>query len=466
MSKEVITKRLSTTDAKGARVFVYAARAKGYFNSLKNKIHFFLILLFLALPWIKIGGEQSLLLDIPNRRFNFFGLILWAHDAPLFFFVLAIVVFALALATTLWGRVWCGWACPQTVFIDGIFRRIDELIEGSYLKRIKSDRGPWDAQRVIKKLIKFTLYFLVTLIVTHSFLAYFVGTDNLMDMILSSPTNNWFSFSFIVLTTSALMFNFLWFREQFCIIMCPYGRFQSILMDEHSLAPFYDEKRGEPRKGLNKDKKDHADCVNCYKCVTVCPTGIDIRNGLQMECVACTACMDACDSIMSKLNKPKGLIRYNSEAGLENRKWYRPRVIVYGVSLLIALLSLTFFLQDRNPYSLSVLRQKGAPFKELKNETLNYTNFFKLYIKNQSKKTVTVHISLDQKYTTQNIQLITPLNPVVITAEDLFRAPIFIKFSKDYKFINNPQLALKFKIKSNNQYHIETVRFSLLSPIN
>ena len=379
--KDVVTERLSTTDEHGARVFVYAARIKGYFNSHRTKVHAFLILLFLILPWLKINGEQSLLLDLPNRRFNFFGLILWAHDAPLFFFVLAIIVFSLALVTAVWGRLWCGWACPQTVFIDAIFRRIDEFVEGSYIRRIKRDKGPWTASKVIRKIIKVSIYLFITLIITHSFLAYFVGTDNLADMISSPPNQNWFSFGFIVFTTAALMFDFLWFREQFCLIMCPYGRFQSILMDEHSLAPLYDEKRGEPRRGRVKDQKDQGDCVNCFKCVTVCPTGIDIRNGMQMECVACTACMDACDSIMEKIDKPKGLIRYNSEAGLENKKRFRPRVLIYSVSLLISAIGLIYFLNERNPYSISLLRQKGAPFKVLEGEALNYTNFFPTFFK-------------------------------------------------------------------------------------
>ena len=287
--------RLASLDKMGGRLFIYPAQVRGFFRKWRTVTQIILIAIFLLLPWIKIGGQQAVLLDLPGRKFALFGVTFWAHDAPMIFFVLAILTMSLALMTALWGRVWCGWACPQTVFIDGVFRRIEELIEGNHIERRKLDDAPMDAKKFFKRSLKWILFTAVTLVITHSFLAYFVGADRLVEMVQHKPAENWTNFLIILVTSGIILFDFAWFREQFCIIACPYGRFQSVLMGPRSKNVVYDYNRGEPRKG-KAPKGEEADCVNCYRCVQVCPTGVDIRRGTQMECIACTACIDACDS--------------------------------------------------------------------------------------------------------------------------------------------------------------------------
>lgn len=332
-SRELPEERLATTDEKGKRVYLYPDDIKqGHYRNLRVKLRAFLVIFFLFLPWIKIQGHQAVLLDIPHRRFAILGLTFWAHDAPIFLFVLGILAFGIFLVTALLGRIWCGWACPQTVFIDGVFRRIERWIEGDSVERRKLDDGPWNENKVFKKILKWFLFLLVSLVITHSFLAYFVGTDELLVMIRRPPLENITSFLVMAASTAVILFDFGWFREQFCVIVCPYGRFQSVLMDDDSWAVMYDEKRGEPRRGRVPEGKSEGDCVNCYRCVQVCPTGIDIRRGLQLECIACTACIDACDEVMDRLGKEQGLIRYDTLTQMSGKKvqWLRARTVIYA----------------------------------------------------------------------------------------------------------------------------------------
>ncbi|RYG63166.1 cytochrome c oxidase accessory protein CcoG [bacterium] len=317
---ELPKERLSTTDQAGRRIHLYPASVKGYFRDRKRYVHGFLLIVFLTLPWIHVSGRQLLLLDVAHREFFFFGLHFRAHDAPLILFLLLGFTFGIGLVTAIWGRVWCGWACPQTVFIEFLFRRIERLVEGSHRAQRALDERPLDSEKMMKKGLKWFLFVVVSLGISHSFLGYFVGTRELVRMVSSSPLENWTSFLMILVTTGIIAFDFGWFREQFCTIMCPYGRFQSVMMDNHSTIVAYDLKRGEPRRGTAPSPSAQGDCVNCLRCVQVCPTGIDIRRGLQMECIACTACIDACDEVMTKVDKPLGLIRYTTERELAGKK--------------------------------------------------------------------------------------------------------------------------------------------------
>jgi len=310
--------RLSTTDNKGNRIFLYPAEVKGFFRKHRNIVQVALILFFLVLPWLKWNGVQLFLFDIPNRTFHLFGILFKAHDAPLIFLVLAIVTIGLAFITALFGRVWCGWACPQTVFIDGVFRRIETWVQGDYLKRRKLTKDPWTSEKISKISFTWFLYFIVSAIIAHSFVAYFVGSDRLIAMILGTPQENWTAFTIVMGMTLVLLFDFGWFREQFCIIACPYGRIQAVLMDKKSMSVIYDYNRGEPRKDPAVSKDKQGDCVNCRRCVEVCPTGIDIRRGIQMECIGCTSCIDGCDVIMTEVKKPLGLIGYHSNVENKN----------------------------------------------------------------------------------------------------------------------------------------------------
>ncbi|MGZ3806167.1 MAG: cytochrome c oxidase accessory protein CcoG, partial [Pseudobdellovibrionaceae bacterium] len=355
--------RLTSIDEFGDRTYIIPAEVRGFYHRYRTWVHFILLVIFLALPWTSINGSQTILLDIHARKFAIFGMTFWAHDAPLVFFILATLTLSLAFVTSIWGRVWCGWACPQTVFIDAVFRRIEHWVQGNYIQRRQLKQAPLSFKKVFKNLLTWILFFIVSSLIAHSFAAYFVGAEALIKMLQESPGQNWESFLVVSFFTLVVLFDFGWFREQFCIIMCPYGRIQSVLLDQKSLAVVYDQERGEPRKGkveTNKKQGDkQGDCVNCNRCVQVCPTGIDIRKGLQMECIACSACVDACDEIMTKIKKPKGLIRYDT---LDHSKisLTKPRSLIYMALILISLIGLTYNISTREKAQVFILRAKEA----------------------------------------------------------------------------------------------------------
>lgn len=447
--------RLSTTDNKGNRIFLYPAEVKGFFRKHRNIVQVGLILFFLALPWLKWNGVQIFLFDIPNRTFHLFGILFKAHDAPLIFLVLAVATIGLAFVTALFGRVWCGWACPQTVFIDGVYRRIETWIQGDYLKRRKLAKDPWTAQKVIKISFTWFLFFVISTIIAHSFVAYFVGADRLIGMILGTPKENWTAFTIVMGMTLILLFDFGWFREQFCIIACPYGRIQAVLMDKKSMSVIYDYNRGEPRKDPNIAKDKQGDCVNCRRCVEVCPTGIDIRRGIQMECIGCTACIDACDEIMAKVKKPLGLIRYSSEFEIETKaqiptkkKILRPRVIAY-FSVIVAMGALLLYLvQARDPVMVSVLKAKDSPYTIIKENNKDMVlNHFKLHLHNQSSDKVIVMISSE-------VDLVLPQNNISLNPNTSQEIHFFTKFSleqsKELKGHFKEKLQINMKIKDEN----------------
>ena len=354
--------KLSMIDAEGHRRYIQPADAPGRFNRWRTAVFVALIVIYLALPFISIGGQQALLFDIPGRRFYLFGATFNAQDFYLAFFVFSGIGFGLIVVSALWGRIWCGWACPQTVFLEGVFRRIERWIEGPRARRIRLEKAALNWDKFWRKGLKHTLYFLIAAVIAHTFLAYFVGREQLLDMIGSSPGANVATFTWAVVLTGIFYFNFFWFREQLCIVICPYGRLQSALQDRDTLLIGYDVKRGEPR-GKAKDP-NAGDCVDCRRCVQVCPTGIDIRHGLQLECIGCARCIDACDEIMDKLGRPRGLVRYDSERGLtENRRrFWRPRVFVYGTAALAGLIVATVWMSGRTTFTANVVRPQKAPF--------------------------------------------------------------------------------------------------------
>lgn len=417
-------------DEFGERKWIIPAEVKGFFRRRRTLLHFVLLGVFLFTPWIHIQGRQILLLDIANREFHFFGLSLFAHDAPLLFLLMAMTVFGLIFVTTVWGRIFCGWACPQTVFIDAVFRRIEIWVEGNYLQRRKEKNQPLTPQIFFKKLLKWSLFLIASSLIAHSFMAFFVGSKSLVAMMQGSPKDNWTYFVWITAITLIVLFDFAWFREQFCLIMCPYGRFQSVLLEKKTISIAYDVQRGEPRKGMVPTGAQQGDCVSCRRCVEVCPTGIDIRQGLQMECIACTACIDACDEIMEKVKKPKGLIRYMNTYG--NAQWSlrSPRAL-FSLGIVVgAFCILTGVLMTRKDVDLSVLRAKDALFQKVtENNIDSLTNHFKLHMHNQSSKV----LSLKIKALAQNqvLEIITPANPAQLQINEDKEIHIFIKFSPE-----------------------------------
>jgi cytochrome c oxidase accessory protein FixG len=430
--------RPATMDETGKRVYMVPEQVKGFWRKARTVTEIFLVIFFLVLPWIKIGGHQALLLDIGGRKFSIFGLTFFAHDAPLIFFILAFLTLGLAFITAVWGRIWCGWTCPQTVFIDGIFRRLEYWIIGSHIQQRNLAKAPWGVKKFFKLSVLWSLFLIVSLVIAHSFLAYFVGADQLVDMTQHNPRANWTIFVVMAFLTAVFLFDFGWFREQFCIIMCPYGRFQSVLLDDDSITVSYDPVRGEPRKGTVEAGAKEGDCINCYKCVSVCPTGIDIRNGQQMECIACTACIDACDEVMEKVNKPKGLIRYASGHSLKGivTKWLRPRVAIYSVLLIAVISALSVSISKREDINVTVLRGKDTPFQVLKSEQdgvkrEEIINHFKMHIKNQTFDSINLRMALPEEWKEKQVEIITQNENINLAPGTDTTVHFFVKFPQE-----------------------------------
>jgi cytochrome c oxidase accessory protein FixG len=345
----------------GRRRFIHTADVKGRFVRARRSVFAALIALWVALPLIPIGGHPAVLLDVERRRFYLFGQTFNSQDVWLVFFVLTGTAFGLAVVTSIAGRAFCGFACPQTVFLDGVFRPIERLVEGPREERRRRDAGPWTAGRVLRKATKHALYLAAAFVIAHILLSFFVPLPTTIRMVMGRPANHPQAFAWMTAVTLLLYGNYAWFREQLCLVICPYGRLQASLVDGDSLVVGYDAKRGEPR---GKVGKSSGDCVDCKRCVVVCPTGIDIRNGLQLDCIGCTACIDACDEIMEKLHRPKGLIRYDSQVGFsgEKRRFWRPRLTVYSVLAVAGLAAATTAFAVRTSFEATLTRARGAPF--------------------------------------------------------------------------------------------------------
>lgn len=415
--------RLGMLDENGNRNFIIPAEVKGYFHSLKKKFHFVLLCIFIGLPWLTINGKQLLLFNIPQRRFYFFGMEFFAHDTPLVFFLIMIFVIGLALATALFGRIWCGWACPQTVFIEFLYRQIERWSEGNYLERRQLRQEEMSFRKFRKVTLKWILYALTSTLIAHSFIAYFTGSTELLEMMKGSPSENLSYFFMVFGMTGVLLFNFGWFREQFCVIVCPYGKFQSALMDQQTITVMYDDKRGEPRKGSADFGIKKGDCVSCQKCVQVCPTKIDIRNGVQLECVGCTACIDACDDIMRKINKPTGLIRYKP---LTDRpvNWLRPRVLLYSSILAACVLGFTLLMILSESLRIEVLRSKTPYTMRINDSQELVQNQFILRLENHSSELIYLQVE-----TPSHIKMTLPENPIIIQRNQKRDVPIFVETS-------------------------------------
>jgi cytochrome c oxidase accessory protein FixG len=345
----------------GSRRFIHPAAASGRFTTARAIFGALALLTYVALPWIPINGNPAVFLDIAHRQFHFFGLTFVMQDLWVAFFLISGLGFSLFYVTSLFGRVWCGWACPQTLFLDTI-RRFERWFEGSAPERERLDRHPWTAEKTLRRGATqvFTAFF--ALLIAHVFVSYFVSLSRLYQMMHHAPGDNWPSFVSVFLVAAALWFNFAWFREQFCIVLCPYGRLQSALLDSDSLVIGYDAQRGEPRG--KKGTEGAGDCVDCRRCVSVCPTGIDIRQGLQMECIGCAACVDACDGIMTKLGRPRGLVRYDSQKGFAGkaRRILRPRLILYTALLLLGAAAMSAAISTLKPVTVSLIRMTGMPY--------------------------------------------------------------------------------------------------------
>lgn len=409
----------------GSRRVIHPADVHGRFNTARKALFYALVAIMLSLPWIKINGNPAVLLDIPARRFFLFGGTFNAQDGAMLFFVLIAIAWALVTITTLAGRVWCGWSCPQTVFLEGLFRPIERLVLGNANKRIAQDTQPATAGLVVKKVIVHVLWFAAAALVAHAVVSFFVPPQTLARFIPRGPSSSPTTFLWSAAFTGVIYFNFAWFREQTCLIVCPYGRLQSALVDKDSLTVGYDKRRGEPRgKAADKEKNPEAvgDCVDCKRCVVVCPTGIDIRNGPQLDCIGCTACIDACDEVMDKLHRPRGLVRYDSLNGLDGdkKRIVRPRVLAYALAGLALFSAGTCAFRARKDFVANVLRVQGAPYT-LEGDTVR--NAFELHVVNKRNDT---SVYLIEPVAQGTVRFVVPLTRISLGPFADARAPVFV----------------------------------------
>lgn len=451
--------RLATTDENGRRIYLHPEEVKGVWHTRRTAVYWFLIGLYLVLPWININGKPALQFDIFHREFTFLGGTIHGVQPVLIFLFLISTLFFVAFMTSVFGRVWCGWACPQTVFIQSIFMKIESLIEGTPKQRRDLDLAPMSSIKVMKRSLKWIIFLVISLHIAHTFIGYVVGPRSLLMMTMYSPFENWGLFLAVMILTAIFLLDFGWFREQFCIIMCPYGRMQSVMMDENSLVVSYDKNRGEPRFG-SVPKGEEGDCVNCYHCVKVCPVGIDIRRGTQLECIHCTLCIDACDNIMDRLKLPRGLIKYASENG-EEHKILTPRAVLYSVISLTLLGIFFFFLNSTTKLDLVFLRSK-VPFTVTQDGKI--MNNFQLKISHQGDEVPRVEFHIKEESLKGKVETITPSHPTVLNAPDM-KIVFFFRFDPSILTRGEAKVTVQVQDIQTNKV-ISEKEVSLVGPIN
>lgn len=448
---------LPTLNEDGSRNWLRPKPSPGRWWKRRRVVAYSLMALFMALPHLRIHGAPAILLDVPKRQFTILGTTFLPTDTLLLMLLLGSAIIAVFLFSALFGRVWCGWACPQTVYLEFLYRPIERLFEGGRSGSLKLDRaGRHFAPR---RVLKYFVYLLISLVLAHTFLAYFVGTETLATWVRLSPWDHPTPFLVMAVTTGMIFADFAWFREQTCVIACPYGRWQSVLVDTQSLVVAYDYGRGEPRAMPKADVTGAGDCIDCAACVTTCPTGIDIRNGLQMECVHCTQCMDACDSIMDKVGKPRGLIRYATMDALAGKPKarFRPRVMVYPIVLALFVGGFAWSLGTRPSADVTLLRGLDEPFTVDAGMVVNQV---RLRVANRSRSTHTYTITL--LGLADDAVVIAPENPLTVDAGGLRTTSLFVRMPENE--FTNGRRDITIRISAGTSFHRD-YPFNLLGPV-
>ena len=400
---------ISTIKEDGSRNWIFPKKPKGKLYNYRTIVSVVLLFFLFAIPWVKINGNPFLLFNVIKRKFVVFGNIFWPQDFHLFLLAMITFVVFVVLFTVIFGRVFCGWVCPQTIFMEMVFRKIEYWIEGDWKHQKKLDDQPWNKEKIFKKTSKHILFFVISFAISHTFLAYIIGSDELLKIQFDNPSNHVAGLSAMLIFTTVFYLVFSRFREQVCIAVCPYGRLQGVLLDRNSVVVTYDYKRGEKRgkwqgKREVREEVGKGDCIDCHQCVDVCPTGIDIRNGTQLECINCTACIDACDIVMEKTGLEPGLIRYDSEEGIANGVGFKftARIKAYIGVLTILVLVVLGLLLSRSDVETSILRTPGIMYQT--REDGRISNLYNVKVIN--KTTTEFPVELRLKESNGEIQMV------------------------------------------------------------
>lgn len=453
---------VSTIDKNGKRVWIFAKKPWGPWFNRRKIISYSLLLFLFAAPHIKVGGHQLLLFNILERKFILFGKVFWPQDLYLFAFAMIIGVVFIILFTVIYGRIFCGWVCPQTIFMEMVFRRIEFWIEGDWTHQKKLAKQKWDTEKIRKRILKHTLFWSISFLIANTFLAYIIGSDALWK-IQTDPIQEHVGglLSLLVFTTIFyLVFSRL--REQVCTTICPYGRLQGVLLDENSMVVAYDHVRGENRakfkKAEDRSAERKGDCIDCNQCVQVCPTGIDIRNGTQLECVNCTACIDACDHIMDSVGTDKGLIRFVSEKGIKNRtgfEWTK-RVKAYTALLIILLIAFVALLVTRKDFETNINRQRGTTYQS--NSPGILSNIFEINLTNKTQNEYKIRLQLEGSV--GEIEMV--VKNAILKKESLLKERFIVKLP--YSELKNGKKVITILVLGNGKL-IEKTTTRFIGPL-
>lgn len=457
--KSIYRDKISTVDSYGKRVRLYPKRPKGSLYTARSIFTTFLLVILFAGPFLKINGHPFLLFNLLDRKFYILGVVFWPQDLHLFGLGLIALIVFIILFTSVFGRLFCGWACPQSVFMEMVFRRLDFWIESDEKKQLKLSESPWSFNKIFKRGVKFAIYFGIAFFIGNTFLAYIIGKDALFTIMNDPVSEHLAGFSAMMIFSFLTFANFTFFREQACTLVCPYGRLQGVLLDENSIVVHYDFGRGEPRgKGKRTESSKMGDCIDCHYCVDVCPTGIDIRNGTQLECINCTACIDACNSIMDNIKLPRGLIRYasyNSIVGVV-KKVLNIRVIGYITAFVIIFGVLAGLVSNRKPIETTILRTAGSLYQEVVDSYIS--NLYSIKVVNKSY--------IDRKIT---LKLVTPKNGqlrlvsnISVKQDDLAESAFFIDIPKE--LIKSTKIPVTIDVLSDGKV-VETIKTVFAAPI-
>ncbi len=419
---------ISTVSKGGKRVWIYPRKQKGRFYTARTIVSVFLLIVLFVTPFLKVNGHPFVLLDVLSRKFILFGLAFGPYDFHLFGIAMLILMVFIILFTAVYGRLFCGWICPQTVFMEMVFRKIEYWIEGDAPRQRMLNKAPWTSRKIFKKLSKHSIFFGISFLISNTFLAYIIGIDELLIIITDPPSNHLTGLIAILIFSVTFYWIYARFREQVCIIVCPYGRLQGVLLDPNSIVVAYDFVRGEHRTKFKKDeKRTGGDCIDCHFCVDVCPTGIDIRNGTQLECINCTSCIDACNDIMDRVDLPRNLIRYDSLRGIKEKgkRKFTPRIVIYTVLLFVLFTIFTLLLANRSDIEASVLRTPGLIYQEQPDNKLS--NLYNIKLVNKTFDEIPIILKLDKK----EAELKLTKTDIVVPPQGVYEEDFFIILPKD-----------------------------------